>query len=320
MAKAPPRQAFRKLVLRTLSGVTQAPFPSFIEPMHPTQHAKVPAGAQWQYEIKLDGWRGQLHLRNGSAKIFSRNAHDITVKCATVAAAAADLQASAAVLDGEIVVQDSRGVPDFLALRSAMSRGQTRLLFFAFDLLHLDGFDLRAARLTDRRSVLKQLLANQPGGRILMSETIDLEEPPALLFQHACELGMEGIVAKRIDAPYRSGRVQSWIKVKCVRRLALPIIGYVPQKGNSIAAIRLGRHDGGALVYAGKAGTGFTVKSAQSVRERLAPLHRKTPPLAKPLKRPDTIWVEPQVIADIAFTELTEEGMLRHASFKGLKP
>jgi bifunctional non-homologous end joining protein LigD len=110
--------------------------------------------------------------------------------------------------------------------------------------------------------------------------------------------------------------VQTWIKVKCIRRLARPIIGFVPQKGNSIAAIRLGRHDGREL---GKAGTGFTVKSAQSVRKRLAPLVRKAPPLAKPLKRPDTIWVEPRVIADIAFTELTEDGMLRHASFKGLK-
>src|ERR1044072_3911915 len=120
MAKAPPRQAFRKLMVRTLSGVIQSPFPDFIEPMHPTQHAKVPAGAQWQYEIKLDGWRGQLHLRNGAAKMFSRNGYDITDKCATIATAATDISASAAVLDDEIVVQDSRGVPDFLALRSAM--------------------------------------------------------------------------------------------------------------------------------------------------------------------------------------------------------
>jgi bifunctional non-homologous end joining protein LigD len=319
MAKAPPRQAFRKLVLRTLPGVTQAPFPAFIEPMHPTQYAKLPTGAQWQYEIKLDGWRGQLHLRRGGAKMFSRNGNDLTGNCASIVSAAGDIPATDAVLDGEIVVQDKNGVPNFLALRSAMTSGQGRLLFFAFDLLHLDGFDVRAAPLADRRGVLKQLLANEPGGRILMSETIDIDEPPELLFRHACELNLEGIVAKRIDAPYRSGRMQSWIKVKCVRRLALPIIGYVPQKGNSIAAIRLGRHDGRELVYAGKAGTGFTVKSARSVRERLAPLHRKTPPLAKPLKRPDTIWVEPIVEADIAFTELTEDGMLRHASFKGLK-
>ena len=306
-------------MMRTLPGAKRAPFPSFIEPMHPSQHSKPPVGARWQYEIKLDGWRGQLHLRRGAANLFSRNGNDLTASCTTIATAAADIPASDAVLDGEIVVPGRNGIPNFLELKSAMTRSQSRLLYYAFDVLHLDGFDLRPVPLADRRRLLAQLLAGSPGGRILMSETIDIQEPPDLLYRHACELGMEGIVAKRIDAPYRSGRVQSWIKVKCVRRLALPIIGYVPQKGNSIAAIRLGRPEGGALVYAGKAGTGFTVKSAQSVRERLLPLHRKSPPLAKPLKRPDTIWVEPKVIADIAFTELTEDGMLRHASFKGLK-
>ena len=306
-------------MMRTLPGAKRAPFPSFIEPMHPSQHSKPPVGARWQYEIKLDGWRGQLHLQRGAAKLFSRNGNDLTASCTTIATAAADIPASDAVLDGEIVVPGRNGIPNFLELKSAMTRSQSRLLYYAFDVLHLDGFDLRPVPLADRRRLLAQLLAGSPGGRILTSETIDIQEPPDLLYRHACELGMEGIVAKRIDAPYRSGRVQSWIKVKCVRRLALPIIGYVPQKGNSIAAIRLGRPEGGALVYAGKAGTGFTVKSAQSVRERLLPLHRKSPPLAKPLKRPDTIWVEPKVIADIAFTELTEDGMLRHASFKGLK-
>jgi len=305
--------------MRTLPGAQRAPFPSFIEPMHPSQHSKPPVGARWQYEIKLDGWRGQLHLRRGAANLFSRNGNDLTASCTTIATAAADIPASDAVLDGEIVVPGRNGIPNFLELKSAMTRSQSRLLYYAFDVLHLDGFDLRPVPLADRRRLLAQLLAGSPGGRILMSETIDIQEPPDLLYRHACELGMEGIVAKRVDAPYRSGRVQTWVKVKCVRRLALPIIGYVPQKGNSIAAIRLGRPEGGALVYAGKAGTGFTVKSAQSVRERLLPLHRKSPPLAKPLKRPDTIWVEPKVIADIAFTELTEDGMLRHASFKGLK-
>jgi bifunctional non-homologous end joining protein LigD len=306
-------------MMRTLPGAQRAPFPSFIEPMHPSQHSKPPVGARWQYEIKLDGWRGQLHLQRGAAKLFSRNGNDLTASCTTIATAAADIPASDAVLDGEIVVPGRNGIPNFLELKSAMTRSQSRLLYYAFDVLHLDGFDLRPVPLADRRRLLAQLLAGSPGGRILMSETIDIQEPPDLLYRHACELGMEGIVAKRVDAPYRSGRVQTWVKVKCVRRLALPIIGYVPQKGNSIAAIRLGRPEGGALVYAGKAGTGFTVKSAQSVRERLLPLHRKSPPLAKPLKRPDTIWVEPKVIADIAFTELTEDGMLRHASFKGLK-
>ena len=118
-------------------------------------------------------------------------------------------------LDGEIVVPGKNGVPDALPLRSAMSRGQDRLLYYAFDLLHLDGYELRAP-LADRRGVLAQLLIGSPGRRILMSETINFGEPPARLFQHACDLGMEGLVAKRVDAPYRSGRVQSWIKVKCI--------------------------------------------------------------------------------------------------------
>ena len=115
MAKTPPRQAFRKLVMRTLPGVTEAPFPGFIEPMHPTQYAKLPTGAQWQYEIKLDGWRGQLHLRNGAPKMFSRNGNDLTTQCATIVKAAGELQATSAVLDGETVVPGENGIPNFLS-------------------------------------------------------------------------------------------------------------------------------------------------------------------------------------------------------------
>jgi bifunctional non-homologous end joining protein LigD len=133
-------------------------------------------------------------------------------------------------------------------------------------------------------------------------------------------MGLEGIVAKRADAPYRSGRVETWIKVKCLKAMRLAVIGYVPAKGNSIAALRLARREGDRLVYAGKVGTGFSVRTAQSVRERLEPLMRKTPPVSHPLKRPDTTWVEPIVDADIACTDLTDDGMVRHASFKGLKP
>src|SRR6185436_1180587 len=177
--------------------------------MHPTHHAKEPVGSQWQYEIKLDGWRGQLHLRNGAPKMFSRNGNDLTAQCATIVKAAGEIQATNAVLDGEIVVPGRNGIPNFLELRSAMTRGQSRLLFYAFDLLHLDGYDLRAAPLVDRRSVLAQLLAGSPGGRILMSETITIDEPPALLFQHACDLGMEGIVAKPPTRPTDPGECRA---------------------------------------------------------------------------------------------------------------
>src|SRR6185295_2819200 len=128
----------------------------------------------------------------------------------------------------------------------------------------------------------------------------------------------EGIVAKRVDRPYRSGRGETWIKVKAKRAMTLPIIGYVPAAGGSIAALRLGRREGRKLVYAGKVGTGFSARSAQSVRERLLPLHRPTAPLGKPLTKKGTIWVEPKLSAAIELTELTDDGLVRHASFKGL--
>lgn len=312
-----PKRAFVRFIARTLKGARPAPFPGFIEPCHPTLRAKAPSGERWQYEVKLDGYRAQLHW-TGSAKVFTRNGHDWSDKFSLICQAAAEIPAHNAILDGEIVVQGENGVPDFHAMRSAMSRGQGRLLFYAFDLLHLDGFDLRPAPLEGRRRVLAGLLEGKPGGRILMSETID--EPGEVLYRHACEMGLEGIVAKRADAPYRSGRVETWIKVKCIKALRLPIIGYVPAKGNSIAALRLGRRDGKQLVYAGKVGTGFTAKSAVSVRERLEPLIRARAPLAKPLIKKGTIWVEPKIEAEIAYLELTDDGMVRHASFKGLKP
>jgi bifunctional non-homologous end joining protein LigD len=319
MAKAPPRgRAMVRFIARTLPGAKAAPFPAFIEPCKPTLKPKPPIGERWQYEIKFDGYRTQLHLRGGKATVFTSSGFDWSDKFATIAAAAKEIPAAAAVIDGEIVVHNEKGIPDFGALRAAIGREPHRLTFYAFDVLHLDGFDLRGAALSDRRRILTMLLEKAPRAHILMSETID--EPGDVLFQHACQMGLEGIIAKRADAPYRSGRVETWIKIKCMKAMTLAVIGYVPAKGNSIAALRLARREGDELLYAGKVGTGFSVRTAQDVRARLEPLMRKTPPLAKPLKRPGTTWVEPTVEADIACMDLTDDGMLRHASFKGLKP
>jgi bifunctional non-homologous end joining protein LigD len=179
------------------------------------------------------------------------------------------------------------------------------------------GLDLRGAALVDRRRLLADVVADQPSDRILRSESIDAPAGVDLM-RHACEIGLEGIVAKRADAPYRAGRQETWIKVRCLKSLNFPVIGYVPAKSNSIAAIHLARREAGGLVYAGKAGTGFTMKSAQDVRARLEPLMRRTPPTAKPLRKRDTVWVEPKLSARIEFRGVTEDGMLRHPSFKGL--
>lgn len=312
----PRPSATLRLFVSALDGVAKAPAPGFIEPCLLTQQAKLPAGDLWQYEVKLDGYRAQIHLSPGRVKIFTRNGLDWTDSFTTIAAAADKIAAHSAVLDGEIVVPGANGVPNFHAIKPAIANGQDRLYFYAFDLLYLDGRDLRGVALADRRRALETLIAGRPGGRILMSEAT--HEDGADLLRHAAEMGLEGIVAKRIDAPYRSGRVTTWIKVKVKKSMALPIIGYVPAKGGSIAALRLGRREGKTLIYAGKVGTGFSAKSAQTVRERLLPLHRPTPALTTPLKKKDTIWVEPTLTARIELTELTEDGMVRHASFKGL--
>jgi bifunctional non-homologous end joining protein LigD len=301
----------------TLRGAKPVPFPGFVPFCNPSLKARVPTGAGWLYEIKLDGYRCQIHLDAGKAKAYSRNANDFTREFAPIIDAAAEIPATSIVLDGEVVVQDANGRPNFGALRSAIKSEPHRLLFYAFDLLYLDGFDIRTAPLFDRRKVLTRVVASQPGGRILLSELID--EPANILLQHACEMGLEGIVAKRADAPYRGGRGDTWQKIKCLKSLRFPIIGYVPGKGTSISALRLARREGNQLVYVGKAGTGFTAKSADEVRKRLEPLMRKTPPTAKPLIKKDTVWVEPTVEADVEFRDITSDGMLRHARFKGLK-
>ena len=251
MARKPPeaKRAFVRFMARTLTGAHAAPFPAFIPPCNPSLRAKVPTGPGWQFEIKLDGYRAQLHLRGGKVTAYSRNGLDFSEQFASICTSAAALPAHHAVIDGEVVVQGANGVPDFGALRSALSKGQHRLLFYAFDLLYLDGFDLRSAPLEGRRRVLAGLIAGAPAGRILMSETI--AEPGAMLLRHACEMGLEGIVAKRADAPYRSGRSDAWLKIKCSKVARFPIIGFVPAAGNSIAALRLGRREGKGLVYVG---------------------------------------------------------------------
>jgi bifunctional non-homologous end joining protein LigD len=186
MAKMPPRgRAMVRFIARTLSGAKTAPFPAFIEPCKPTLKPKPPVGDKWQYEIKFDGYRTQMHLRGGKATVFTSSGLDWSDKFATIGEAAKEIPANAAVIDGEIVVQNENGVPDFGALRAAIGREPHQLLFYAFDLLHLDGFDLRGAALSDRRRVLAMLLGKQPG-RISLSETID--EPGDLLFEHASQM------------------------------------------------------------------------------------------------------------------------------------
>jgi bifunctional non-homologous end joining protein LigD len=304
------------LLAGTLTGVKEGPFSAFIEPSLATARAKPPTGALWQYEIKLDGYRVQLHKRGDAVRMFTRSGLDWTTEFAPLCKSATKIPAHNVVLDGEVIVQKADGTTNFNAVKLAIGNAPGELQYHAFDILHLDGFDLRGAALADRRRVLEQLIPGPIDHRLHVSGVFG--GSGADLFRRVAEMGLEGIVAKRVDQPYRSGRGETWIKVKAKRKMTLPNIGYVPVGGASNAALRLGRREGGKQVYAGKVGTGFSARTAQDVRSRLLPLHRRDAPLAKPLAKKGTIWVEPKLSAAIELTEVTDDGLVRHASFKGL--
>ncbi len=299
-------------------GAKPADHPGFVQPSLAILRDTVPQGAQWIHEIKFDGYRLQAHRNRGPAILYTRSGLDWTKRFAPIAHALGNLPADRIVIDGELVVIED-GRPNFSSLQADLSEGRTdRMQYYAFDLLYLDGFDIRAAPLIERKNVLERLLAEaQLTGPVLYSQ--HEEQGGAEMFAQACAMSWEGIICKRRDAPYRSGRGGSWVKVKRVQRGEFLIVGYVPASGGQLAAVRLALRDGkDDLRYVGKAGTGFTVKSSQELRRRLEPLMRKTPALTKRLRKPDTVWVEPQLSANIEYTEFTSDGTLRHPSYKGL--
>jgi bifunctional non-homologous end joining protein LigD len=294
----------------------RAPFPGFIEPCHPTLHDALPSGSRWVHEIKLDGYRAQAHLLNGKTAIYTRRGYDWTVRFQLIADAISELPIKNAVIDGEIIVPGESGAPDFAAMQVELAAGRSeRFFYYAFDLLYLDDFDLRSAPLIDRKRVLRELVPHVDRS-VAYSEHFEAEAQ--VLLEQGCRLGLEGIVSKRRDSPYRSGRGETWHKVKCVNRETFPIVGFVPDPG-AIAALYLGRHEDGHLLYAGKAGTGFTMQTARDLRRRLDPLVTRQSPLTERVRKPKAVWVEPALLADVEYRAMTSDGHLRHASFKGLR-
>jgi bifunctional non-homologous end joining protein LigD len=267
------------------------------------------------FEVKLDGYRIQAHLVNGTPKLYTRQGNDWTHRFKPIAGALAALPANNLILDGEVVVPDEAGVTRFERLQDDLARGQTgRMHYYAFDLLYLDGFDVRGAPLTERKRVLATLLEGSRSARIHFSSHADSDG--RAIFAQACASGLEGIICKRADAPYRSGRGNAWLKLKCSKEEILPIVGFKPE-GDRVASLLLGRWKGTDLVYAGKAGTGFTMRTAAKLRQRLEPLILQRSPLSMRV-REKAVWVKPTLSALVTYREITAEGLLRHAVFKRL--
>jgi bifunctional non-homologous end joining protein LigD len=283
------------------------------------EHDRPPAGGSWLHEIKFDGYRAQLHLRGGKATVYSRRGYDWTEAFASIAAAAEMLPVRDAVLDGEAIVQDVRGVADFHALRRELARKRGgHLTYYAFDLLFLDGQDLRREPLIERKRKLKAIVAKASG--FLFAD--HLEADPKEVYARACQMGLEGIVSKRREAPYRSGRQETWVKSKCTKSGTFPIIAFVEKLGakpRRMASFYIGRWEDGRLLYAGKVQSGFTYEEARAVRERLDPLITGRSPLDDPVDKPKATWVAPEVDAEVEYSSVTEDGLLREAVFKAVR-
>ena len=298
--------------------------PAFIPPQLATLHDTAPDGAQWIHEVKFDGYRMQALLAGGKATLLTRKALDWTHKFKPVADAVARLGADAAVIDGEIVVEDENNVSDFSALQDALKhRKVNRFVYYVFDLLHLDGKSLLERPQIERKAALAKLLqGTDRNGIVRLSEHFEVSG--ADMMQHARAHGLEGLISKRRDAPYRQGRNDNWIKSKVGQNQEFVIVGYKDSshlKG-AVGALVLGYNEGGKLRYAGRSGTGYTMETARDLWKKLQPLRRADPAFGKIPEEErgrKGIWVEPKLVAEIAFRGFTAQKHVRHAAFKGLR-
>ncbi len=317
---APPRPG-RPVRLRpgTLKGAVEAPMPGRIEPQLATAVADPPEGEQWLHEIKFDGYRTLAHLDAGKVALVTRAGLDWTGRYGNLPRAFEALPCRSALIDGEIVVPDESGIARFAALQEALSSGAgNRLVYYAFDLLYLDGWDLRAVPIEKRKDLLAQLL----GGRVEASTAIQFSDhvvgDGGALFDRASELGLEGIVSKRLGARYESGRTTSWSKTKALQVGDFVIAGFTRSAAaGGIGALALGEWVDGELEYRGKVGTGFDAATLAALLERLAPLAEGGVPLERGPK--DVVWVRPVHQARIHYATRTADNSLRHAVFKGLR-
>ncbi len=306
--------------LTALPGAVRKKLPWPLEPQLPTLVAQLPEQGEWLHELKLDGYRLLIRLQNGKAQVYTRGAQDWTTRLAVIARAIETLPVQDAVIDGELVAHDAKGHTSFSALQRAIEGDPQRLYFYAFDLLQAHGVDLRALALRERKAILRRLLpADQE--RIRYSDHVIAQGK--LVFERACELEVEGIVSKRADAPYRSGRGRDWVKVKCLGREEFAVGGYITRGRNPLASLLLGRFEGDKLIYVGRVGTGFDEDDFKVLCKRLKKLARKTSPFAgakPPLSAADRVhWVDPMMLVEIKFSEWTADNILRHASFQGIR-
>ncbi|MFK9095854.1 DNA ligase D [Pseudomonas guariconensis] len=324
-AKAQATPAKRAASPRTrAANAKKAELPDHLQPQLATLVDAPPAG-DWRYEVKFDGYRILARIEGSDVRLFTRNGHDWSAKMPHQVQALRDLKLKSAWLDGEVVVAGENGLADFQALQNAFdTEHDERITYYVFDLPFLGGQDLRQVPLQDRRETLRQLLEGRESEQVKYSA--DFDQPVDSLLDSACRLELEGLIGKRADSPYSGRRSSDWIKLKCKQRQEFVIVGYTEPKGsrNGFGALLLALHDNdsGQLRYAGKVGTGFSTTTLDSIHARLKPLEVDKPALAKPPTGADARgvhWLKPQLLAEVAYAQMTRDGVVRHSVFHGLR-
>lgn len=283
----------------------------------------IPKGDDWLYEVKYDGYRIIAYIEENNVRLLTRNGHDYTDRFNEIATSLMNFAANKSmVLDGEMVIADKQGKTDFQALQNYLKQPKDKsLTYIVFDLLALDGVDLRNKPLTYRKEMLMSIMQKAPKN-LQYSQHIKGNGEESLLA--ACKLGLEGIIGKKADSIYSGTRNGDWIKLKCDKRQELVIGGYTlsDKKSNGISSILLGVYENSELIYAGRAGTGFNALNTKELQEKFCTIKRKASPFIQPPKsktNEEITWLEPILIAEIKFAEWTEENLLRQASYKGLR-
>ncbi|HZG46835.1 MAG TPA: DNA ligase D, partial [Allosphingosinicella sp.] len=293
--------------------------PAFREPQKATLVDYVPSGSGWLYEMKYDGYRCLLGVGGGKGRVYTRSGLDWSDKFPEIAEAAAQLEVGSALLDGEIVSLDEEGRTNFSALQAAISGGGRGLTCFLFDALEIDGEDLTRLPNVERKARLASLVGEGRAPLLYAQHIVGAGEQ---LLQAMCDAGQEGVIAKKAEAPYRSTRSKCWLKIKCTRRQEFVVIGWIDSTSatRGLRSLILAVTEDGKLRFAGKVGTGFSMDTERTLLAKLKRLERKAAPADVPrAEARGARWVRPELVAEVAFAEFTSEGVVRHASFLGLR-